>query len=184
MVSYAQIHVGIAGGGSLTHGFQSTSRPEDLTTLLSYPTHRDYLVGPTLEVDLPRKLAVEVDALYRPLNFTNASRLADGTLRSISPATVVTWEFPIILKYRFGDRRWRPEVGGGVAFRTQGNVNNTSPSDAGIAAALSVQGRFGPLRITPSLRYTRWKADPTGIFLGYTKQDQLTVLIGFSIGKR
>jgi len=43
-----------------------------------------------IEVGLPwRGLSVEIDALYRPMNLTMAAVGPDGSLNSISPATVV-----------------------------------------------------------------------------------------------
>src|SRR5260370_32221195 len=62
-------------------------------------TSKDYIVGPMMELGLPFHLSVEIDGLYRPLNFTSAAVNPDGSLNSVLPATVVTWEFPVLAKY-------------------------------------------------------------------------------------
>ena len=63
-----------------------------------------------LEFGLPWHLSVEVDGLYHPLSYTFAGIEPNGTLNSVSPATVVTWEFPALAKYRFSLGSWTPFV--------------------------------------------------------------------------
>src|SRR5258708_39202810 len=41
-------------------------------------TSKDYIVGPMMELGLPFHLSVEIDGLYRPLNFTSAAVNPDG----------------------------------------------------------------------------------------------------------
>jgi hypothetical protein len=183
VVSGQAICVGVAGGGSFTHGFGELNRSYSSTSLLSYPTHRDYLVGPTIEVGVSRHITAGFDALYRPLNFTNATLLGDGTVRSVSPATVVTWEFPILMKYRFRERGWRPLVEAGPSLRTSGNRNNTSPSSRGAVLGVGLEGRFRALRVTPGFRYTRWAADRLGSFSGLTNQNQAVFVLALRFGK-
>ncbi len=182
VVAGQSLHIGVIGGGSLTHGFGRITRSGSPTSLLSYPAHRDYIVGPTIEVGLSEHLAGGVDALYRPLNFTNAILLSDGSVRSVAPATVVTWEFPVLVKYRFGKKAWRPLVEGGPSFRASGNLNNTSPSNKGMVLGVGFEAVFGALRATPSLRYTRWAADRMGAFSGRTNENQVVVLLGLRFG--
>jgi hypothetical protein len=182
-LSGKSLYVGVGVGGSITHGFGEFTRSGPPPSLLSYPTHRDYLVGPTIEVGLSEHIAVGFDALYRPLNFTNATLLGDGSIRSVSPATVVTWEFPVLMKYRFGKKAWRPLVEAGASFRTSGNLNNTRPSSRGVVLGVGIEARFGALRATPGFRYTRWAAERLGAFSGRTNENQVVFVLGLRFGK-
>jgi hypothetical protein len=146
----------------------------------SYSTLKDYAIGAMVEVGLPwRGLSVEIDALYRPMNLTMAGVGPDGSLNSISPATVVTWELPALAKYRFGSSSVKPFIEVGPSFRVSGNLNNASPSTYGGTAGLGVETHLGKLRIGPVVRYTHWAADPD--YAGSrTKRNQVELLVGLS----
>lgn len=176
------LYVGVAGGGSFTHGIADRILGEGPPKTLIYPTHRDYLVGPAIELGLPRRIAVGFEALYRPLNETASTLLADGSLRSVSPATVVTWEFTVLGRYRLTENRWRPVVEAGPSFRTAGNLNASSPSSTGMAVGAGLETRFGALRVMPCFRYTRWAADPLWAFAVRTNQNQAVFLLELSFG--
>src|SRR5579885_3267092 len=82
-----------------------------------------YLVGPTAELHLPAGLGLEVDALYRHFSYQGTTSGVD-TLTSQS-TTAGSWEFPILLKYRFPTPLVKPFVDGGVAFNTLTGLNQT-----------------------------------------------------------
>jgi hypothetical protein len=120
-----------------------------------------------------------IDALYRPMNLTMAGVRPDGSIHSISPATVVTWQFPALAKYRFGSRSVKPFIEAGPSFRVSGNLNNAAPSTYGGTAGLGVEAQLGKLRIGPVARYTHWAADPD--YAGSrTKRNQVELLVGLS----
>src|SRR5437016_8731778 len=56
-------------------------------------THR-YTVGPFIELRLPAHLALEIDALYRSYEYSQATRIL---LRTQS---VSSWELPVLAKYK------------------------------------------------------------------------------------
>jgi hypothetical protein len=124
--------LGLIGGVALTDAFghestgfvnQPSGGVEPIRSR-SYSTLKDYAIGPMIEVRLPWSgVSVEIDALYRPLNLTMAGVRPDGSLDSISPATVVTWQFPTLAKYRFGWRALKPFIEAGPSFRVAGNLN-------------------------------------------------------------
>ncbi|MFY9727141.1 MAG: hypothetical protein WB579_05295 [Bryobacteraceae bacterium] len=175
---------GVVGGGSLTNDFGNevvavfgqTSIP-----IRYYSTSKDYIVGPMVEVRLPLHLSLEVNGLYRPLNYTSAEVLPDGSLNSVSPATVVTWEFPVLAKYTFSTRRVRPFAELGPSFRAAGNLNSAAPSNYGGTVGAGVETHLSKIRIAPAVRYTRWAPDhfqlgqPPRSFL-----NQAEFLVGFS----
>ena len=107
---------GVIGGAALTDAFG-----HDRTGFIygpdgsihpvlsrSYSTLKDYVIGSAVEAGLPwRGVSVEFNALYRPMNLTIAGVRPDGTLHSISPATVVTWRFPELASTGFASVRSR-----------------------------------------------------------------------------
>ena len=133
-----------------------------------------------LEFQLPQDWSVELDGLYHPLRYNSAGILPNGTLNSVSPSPVITWEFPVLAKYRFRWRAWRPFLEAGPSFRTAGNLNSANPSHYGIAAGVGAETRLGKFRIAPEVRYIRWAEDSP--FVVRTRSDQIELLISFSTG--
>ena len=182
-----QLSFGVIGGAALTDafghyttGFIIGLNGIEPTLSRSYSTLKDYAIGPMIEVGLPwRGLSVEIDALYRPMNLTLAGVQRDGSLIAISPATVVTWELPALVKYRFGSSFLKPFIEAGPCFRASGNLNGSSPSIYGGTAGLGVEMHLWKLRIGPVARYIRWAADPDSAGIR-TKQNQVELLVGLS----
>src|SRR5260370_1275976 len=152
-----QLSFGVIGGAALTDAFGHYTTgfiigPNGIEPTLSrsYSTLKDYAIGAMVEVGLPwRGLSVEIDGFYRPMNLTLAAVLPDGSLNSVSPATVVTWELPALVKYRFGSRPLKPFIEAGPSFRFAGNLNGAAPSTYGGTAGLGVEAQLGKLRIGP-----------------------------------
>ncbi len=129
-----------------------------------------FAAGLLAEFSLPRNFSLEVNGLYRRLHFEKR------------PEVVLTWEIPVLAKYRFSQRRAKPFIEAGPSFRLAGNLNNTNPSHFGMTAGAGVEAHAGRWRFTPTLRYTRWMADgPSDVFTRpVTKVDQVELLVGFS----
>jgi hypothetical protein len=180
---------GLVGGVSITNDFGNEATGfivllnGEVQTIRSrfYSTSKDYIIGPMMELELPLHLSVEADGLYRPLNFTFAGVRPDGSLSSISPNTVVTWEFPILAKYKFPSRIVKPFVELGPSFRSSGNLNGAAPSTYGGTLGFGVEMHVLKLKIAPVVRYTHWAAD--GKQYGgqpRTIRNQAEFLVGFS----
>ena len=102
------IAIGVEGGIRTTGDVSGTLAPES----------KRYIVGPKVEVRLPLHLSVEFDALYRDIGFTGYSQSCCGS--SITRERDTSWEFPMIVKYRFPGvtrLRLRPFAGIGYAPR-------------------------------------------------------------------
>ena len=127
------LSVGFIGGASPTSDFQNQISPSgnNFPGFLNYSTPKHYIFGASLEYRLTPHFSIEADGLYHPLGYTFAGIEPGGSLNSISPATVVTWEFPVLAKYRFAFHRVSPFVEAGPSFRTTGNLNSANPSHAG-----------------------------------------------------
>lgn len=116
-----RLSLGVIGGVSLTQDFQNRRSGN----VVAYSTPRRWIAGGMVEVRLPLNLSVEFDALYHELELTSATVQPNGTLSSVSPSPVVTWEFPLLVKYRFSFRIMRPFVQAGPSFRSSGNLNGS-----------------------------------------------------------
>jgi hypothetical protein len=124
---------------------------------------------------------VEVDGMYRKLHYTTASILMNGSLAGVSPSPVITWEFPVLAKYRFELWKVKPLFELGPSFRTAGNLNGTNPSHVGFTSGIGIGMDVRKLKIEPVLRYTRWAEDGVSVYQAKSKPDQLELLVGFSI---
>jgi hypothetical protein len=113
------ISVGVVGGGSVV-----------TPNLYSDESHR-YIVGPAVDVLLPRGFAAEADVLYQRVGTdTRYGSILSGTNlvpvypyadSSVARARGNVWQVPVIGKYYFkGGAKFRPFVGLGPEFRTVG----------------------------------------------------------------
>jgi hypothetical protein len=134
------------------------------------------LAGATLEARLVRDFFLEVDGIYHPLHFR------EPEFGSFVHQAVLTWEVPVLFKYKFRARRLRPIIEGGPAFRATGNLNGSQPSTYGAAGGLGVETALRRLKISPEVRYTRWARDahPNDAFRPQTLPNRVELLVGFS----
>jgi hypothetical protein len=169
---------GVTGGLGLTDGLQNRA----IDGYHFYPDSKDYVVGPMVALGLPFHLSVEIDALYRPLSLDSYISLGNGVNTATAHAHVSTWEFPVLLKYKFSFPIVKPFVELGPSFRTAGNLNGTSPSHDGVTLGGGVEVHLLKLKIAPEIRYSHWAADsttPAGL-LPLTNQNQVELLVGLS----
>ena len=179
--AYGQrIRIGVVGGGDWSRDFSEQMFPPSQVQsgYLLTSNIKGYLIGPSMQIQLRRTFALEVDAIFKPLGFTQSTVLFDGSRRSVSPATVVTWQFPLLLKYQLRDSRLSPFVVGGPSFRTSGNLNGAKPSSVGITGGAGFTIPWRSMRFEPTVRYTRWKADRLGLVSARTRPDQVEFLLG------
>lgn len=164
-LSAQSISVGVKGGGFFT---KPAERADD---------SRPYVVGPSFEIGLPARFAVEVNALYSRFGTSNF-----GT----TPRRGHSWEFPVLGKYYFADRdaAVRPYASSGFAFRNiwfdeNNRFNrNTAATDPAVGAVMGGGAMFkvGFLRLSPEIRYTRWG----GYNFPATNPNQLQGLLGIT----
>jgi Outer membrane protein beta-barrel domain len=185
---------GLKGGVPLTD-FIDTVGNNPSFQAITHP--KRYIVGPTLELRLPWGFAIEVDALYRRLNYQIVPTTPTGVGASL--ATSNDWEFPVLLKYRFASRKFvRPYVAGGVAFdRLQGLASTAAgavsaittsnpaelknPGTMGAVAGAGLDVHFLFLHLSPELRYTRWTSQHFNLTnVLASNQNQAEFLVGIT----
>jgi hypothetical protein len=109
-----------------------------------------YLAGASGQLELRRDLALEADAVYKPLH----SSFGQG-----AGFTVLSWDFPVLAKYHLAKLGRAPFVEAGPSFRATGNLNGYSPSHFGVTAGAGAETRKAWARLSIALRYTRWAKD-------------------------
>ena len=96
-VAAQTIDFGIKAGVPVTDPFVVNDQASGLTNY-TLKTQR-YTFGPTLELHLPYSLAVEGDALYKPLRYVSYPFGFDSFSGT---TTAESWEFPVLVKRYFG----------------------------------------------------------------------------------
>lgn len=157
---------GVKGGVSLHNPIRASG------IFSSDPPH--WTVGPMAELNLPAGLGIEVDGLYRIIDYSTESR--HGGLRSYN-----TWTIPVLAKYRLPARLKPLYLDAGLAVRFLQRLPIPSTS-VGVVAGAGTRHKAKFLWISPELRYTRWNNDlfhtsfNGGIL--HTRKDQMELLIG------
>jgi hypothetical protein len=143
-----------------------------------------YIVGVEGELKLPFGLGIEMDVLYRHLNYSSTTSVPNVSSLSTPTTNASTtgnaWEFPLVAKYKFKAPLVRPYAEAGVAWNTlQGLTQTVKSTVEGIVSSSSSTSNPPELvnsstrgfvlgagidihallvHIKPELRYTRWGA--------------------------
>ena len=191
---------GVKGGMPMTD-FLDVARAQNIDA--STTTNR-YIVGVTGEARLPFGLGVELDVLYRHFRYSSSSGVSNLTTNLTNiDTTSGAWEFPILAKYRFKGKLFRPFVDGGVAWDKLSGLTQTvksvvatvtsskttsSPAELansttrGYVLGGGVDVKVLKLHISPEVRLTRWGAkhfiDPAGLV--DSKQTQAELMVGLT----
>ena len=166
-LSAQPIGLGIKGGLPFNDLFESRSTAVEAQT-------KRYVIGPMVELRLPAGFAIEADALYSQANFS--SLLAGAGSVITAPFDTNSWEFPILLKKKFGGAdavaaSVRPYVGAGASFRRLSGISTIGSFITGnrsgevdrnntgfvVGGGLEVRALF--VKIAPELRFTYWGTD-------------------------
>lgn len=167
-------------------------------TFFSETESKRYVVGPTVEIGLPGRWRVEVDALYHRFGYRTDQGSVFGSSSARDRGN--SWEFPILLKCHLPARLF---VSGGYAprilsgketahndstipfFGTRTFGSDFSYVSHGAVAGAGMEFGRGRLRFSPEFRYTRWKDKAIDIqgsrgFTVESNQNQIDVLFGMT----
>lgn len=155
----AQLHFGLKGGAAFNDQVGSGVNRES--------GFRKWTLGPMAELELPLGLGGEVNALYRSTGYYAAQENKAGS-----------WEFPLLVKYRFPGAGIRPYVGAGWSFRSIGDIPRFSAGSQGFVMSGGLRINAVLFRLAPEIRYTRWKSGGDCPGCVRPSQNQLEGLIG------
>lgn len=197
---------GVKGGVPFTDFLNAAESVHAFSTN-TFTSHTNrYILGVTAELHLPFGLGVEVDALYRHLNYQNSVSISGITTSfTNSRTTGNAWEFPLLAKYRFPAKVVRPYVVAGIAWDTlqgltqtitQGTIaspattttSTSNPAELnqnttrGFVTGVGLDVHALVVHLQPEIRYTRWGArhflDPNGLL--QSNQNQAEFLLGIT----
>ena len=186
-VAFAQpFSFGIRGGVPFTGAFSDLTTTSGSESDRLYSRSNEYLIGPMVELHLPFGLSVEADALYHPMDLTQA--INDGTSTFATSTKINSWEFPILAKYHFLPFPIvKPYIEAGPSFRATGSAVSNYFSKAGLTIGAGVEVKLFRLHIEPELRYIHWGADanltygPTPVSnLAASNVNQVEFLVGIA----
>jgi hypothetical protein len=174
-----KLRFGLVGGTSLTDGISTLLPPERIDEA------QDYIAGLALEVELNHRLSMEANGLYRPFRanqYTTGAPPGFPAMNYSFEFTVVTWQFPVLVKYSFQPAaKIHPVLEAGPSFRVAGNLNGFNPSHHGITAGGGIEMQYKAVKVSPVLRYTRWAKDTPGtVDSALTAANQVEVLVSFT----
>ena len=200
------ISFGVKAGVPLTD-FVSTAKTIGANNYNIFTSHINrYIVGATGELRLPLGLSIELDALYRRLNYQNNSGSTGiTTVNTVANTSGNAWEFPLLAKYRFAGKTLRPFLDAGVAWDTlQGlkqdvtsvvgpapttRTGTSTPAELahkttrGYVLGAGLDIKLLVLHIQPEVRFTRWGAqhfvDPNALLHSNLNQGEFLVGITF-----
>jgi hypothetical protein len=167
--------LGIMVGTNLTGDFSTSNiarEGQPPAYLTSGP--RSFVYGPTVELQLPHRFSLELDALHRPISHALETTFDGRRIRQT--ARLATWVFPVLAKYRFSVRGLEPFIALGPSFRMRQSLSESSPY--GVAAAAGLEIHVGPMKMTPAVRYTHWAPDRREY--GGPRRNQAEALVGLS----
>ncbi len=144
-------------------------------------THR-YIIGPFVEVRLPARFSIEVDALYRSYDYRQVVNSRVGALQPVSPSA---WEFPVLAHKALFGGPIQPYVEGGVALShlsVADVVELNHRNNYGIVLGAGVSLHLGLFRIAPEIRYNGWAFKNFDSPLGslQSNRNQAAFLVGIS----
>ena len=189
---------GVKGGMPLTN-FIEVASAQNINA--STTTNR-YIVGLTGELRLPFGLGVEADILYRHFSYAAIGGTSGITTTSSTVDTTSgAWEFPLLAKYRFKGKIFRPFVDAGVAWdRLSGLTQTVTRTVAGITGSTTTSNpaelannttigyvlgggmdvKVLIIHISPEVRFTRWGNQHLMSSLANSKQNQAEFLVGIT----
>lgn len=170
-----KLRFGMIGGAPLTDGLQQIPAPDRIDELPGY-------IGDlAAELELSRRFSIEANGLYRPFR---TDRISESPVfgESHFEFTVVTWQFPALVKYSLRpESRIQPVLEAGPSFRLSGNLNGANPSSFGFTAGGGFQTFYQALKLSPALRYMRWAEDSNPYPWAFrTGQNQVELLVSFT----
>jgi hypothetical protein len=176
------LSVGMLGGAGLNNVVHSAS----VGSLQSVADSDNFTVGPSIRVNLPLSLRIEVDAIYRPYHF---SFLGSGSSAATYLVSAQQWRFPVLLQYRLGGAPLvHPFVEAGLSFDHLASISDAAnsvitsgpgallhPSDASFVLGGGVDVKIPFVRLSGELRYSR---QTVSNFAAISNLNQAEVLFG------
>jgi len=191
------LDVGVNAGVPLAKGVRDEAIRPNFGAVQTNVERSQFVLGPTMQLNLGGRFAVEVDGFYRPVRFQTQETDTHITITQSTRATSL--EVPIFAKFPFNIGRLRSFAGAGFIvydrlwgitdshsiLHDQGDreihvVTHYGPIDSGSSSPPFLAGgglefTIGPFTLAPQFRYTRWIGEPV------RKPNQWDILIAITL---
>ncbi|HRJ19956.1 MAG TPA: outer membrane beta-barrel protein [Bryobacteraceae bacterium] len=167
----AQLHFGVKGGVPLNDAVKATN-----------PFRSEFArwtFGGVAELDLPAGLGLELDMLYRRTGYSTVDSSGGPGPDQVGNS----FEFPLLVKYKFPGILARPYMAGGLSFRKISDIPNVFESGSrGVVLGAGLRFNALLVRISPELRYTRWNNEAFRSAAGAlgSSRNQVELLVGIT----
>ncbi|MBI4478986.1 MAG: PorT family protein [Acidobacteria bacterium] len=198
-----ELHFGLKAGVPVTSYFETRTSYSSAT--------RRYTVGLSAEWLFKNGIGLEFDGLYKRIGYVGRTTFRRIPFDGVTTTTTFdvkgnSWDFPVLVKYRFRRFRRLYVTGGGViryivSVRARGQTtvedliarttvslpfDSTDPFDLrkrvypGVTVGGGYEFTRGRLRVLPEFRYTRWTANISAPNLGQVRlnPNQAEFLLG------
>ena len=129
-----------------------------------------WTAGPMVDLNLPFGLGIEANMLYRSTGYSNSTSHTAGS-----------FEFPLLVKYKFPGKLARMYVDSGFSFRHVGDIPQLMNSNSkGFVVGAGIRFDVKLFKISPELRYTRWGNDIFAMPDLSSARNQTEFLIGIT----
>lgn len=157
------IAVGIRAGLPLNRAYETI---DSIGTKIKVESSQ-LVIGPTFGVRLPLGLGISVDVLHRGYDFSGPG----------NPFSRGSWEFPVMMQYRFPGIIARPFIAGGLSWDRLSLPVSTNTSK-GVVLGAGVDIKIPMFHITPELRYHHRSINEA--FSTRPSSNQFDILVGFT----
>jgi hypothetical protein len=166
-LSAQRVSIGVKAGIPITDILNTADGPFSSSYVVN---NHPYLVGGTIQLNLPARFSIEVDGLYRRLGYRHdfLPGAPPSPVPFASRTTANSWEFPVLGKLAILPGPIRPFVDAGANFRRVTGAEQIGGLGPGVPGELAedftagftfgggIELKLGRVRITPELRYTHW----------------------------
>ncbi len=164
------ISAGLIVGAPLTDAASVVSSPDNSIS------NGHWTIGPYIDIHLPARFALDVDALYSDFSYTVV-----GAFGSASSGSNGNWQFPVLLKYKLLPGPIKPFIEGGLLFShlTGSDFDVAHSSNYGVTLGAGLEIHALVLRLSPEIRYDGFAYhDFTQNSLVQSNRNQILVLVG------
>jgi len=176
------LSLGVVAGFGATQLLRETS--DSAFQFVSTSDLHTPIAGVLVEAQVVNNLFIVLNGLYRPTHERDGDVLPNGSIRYGTPSAFITWEVPVLAKYKASiSRPIQPIFELGPSFRAIAHANSEDYAHYGLTGGAGISFRLAGWNISPTVRYTRWAADKTrvgGQPSPTTRSDQIELVFGFS----
>ena len=141
------------------------------------------VLGPLVELSISQRFSIEGNGIASS-RVNKQTWMGLGQVRRSSIGWAEPWEFPVLAKCRLAAGSVRPFLALGPSFRLPNGPDGDLRSIYGATAGAGLEIRTKRIKISPTVRYTRWGPDRLSVGDGSAgsgeSRNKMHLLVGVS----